>query len=140
LQLKASQPRTRVEVKYTDVGNELRGPYELTFDPDSALFESQKKALDITKNSWVSFRDFDGKTLVYFTHLMTNRCAIKDVAYGVDTDATEKTFALEACNPKDPYSVGEGQIYITVPNAAKYMTVRLTYKDGSKSEPQRIER
>lgn len=138
--LKASVQRMKIEVKYTDIGNELRGPYELTFDPDAALFDSQKQVLAMTKNSWVSFRDFDGKTLVYFTHLLTNRCALKEVAYGVDTDTVVNTFDLPECNPKDPYSVGDGNIYITVPNVSKYMTVRLTFKDGSKSEPQRIER
>lgn len=138
--LKASVKRMKIEVKYTDIGNEARGPYELTFDPDAALYEGQKAALGMTRTSWVSFRDFDGKTLVYFTHLLSYRCALKEVAYGVDTDAAEKIFALPACDPKDPYSVGDGLVYIAVPNGSRFMTVRLTYKDGSKSEPQRFER
>ena len=138
--LKANTPRTTIQVKYTDIGNEMRGPYDLTFDPDTALFNAQKNTLGMTKNSWISFRDYDGKTLVYFTHLLTARCALREIAYGVNSDATPKTFEMPACNPKDPYSVRSNKIYIEVPGDSRFVTVRLTYADGSKSEPERFER
>lgn len=138
--LKANTPHTTIQVKYTDIGNETRGPYDLTFDPDTALIDAQKKMLGLTKNSWISFRDYDGRTLVYFTQLLTTRCALSKIAYGVDTDETPRTFDMPACNPKDPYSVRDSKIYIEVPNGSRFVTVRLTYADGSQSEPERFER
>jgi hypothetical protein len=105
-----------------------------------ALVSAQKKMLDMTKNSWVAFRDFDGKLLLYFTSLISNRCAISQVAYGIDTGATPSTFPLEPCNAKDPYNVGDGTIYISIPTNSKYATVKLSYKDGTQSETVRIER
>ncbi|MEJ2116970.1 MAG: hypothetical protein P8Y36_03325 [Alphaproteobacteria bacterium] len=138
--LKANTPRSTIQVKYIDIGNETRGPYDLEFDPNAELVKVQKKTLGLTKNNWISFRDYDGKTLVYFTHLLTARCALRKIAYGVNSDATPKIFDMPACNPKDPYSVRDSKIYIEVPGDSRFVTVRLTYADGSKSEPERFER
>jgi hypothetical protein len=138
--LKPGVGRTKIAVKYTDVGDEMRGPFEMDFDPDMALVSAQKKMLDMTKNSWVAFRDFDGKLLLYFTSLISQRCAISEVAYGIDTPATPSSFPLEPCNAKDPYNVGDGTIHIAIPTNSKYATVKLSYKDGTQSEAVRIER
>ena len=138
--LKPSIGKTSIAVKYTDIGNEMRGPYELDFDPDQALIANQKNMLSLTKNSWLAFRDFDGKVLLYFTQLVSNRCALEDISYGLDTEATPSRFELEPCNKKDPYNVGDGQIYIEVPTNTRFASVRLTYKDSTQSETVRIER
>jgi hypothetical protein len=138
--LKASTGKTTVHVKYTDVGGEMRGPFALPFDPDQALFDSQKKMLDMTRNSWVAFRDFNGKVLVYFTQLLTSRCALQKISYGINSQATPSAFPMPTCNPKDPYAVGDGKIYIEAPGDSRFLTVQLTFKDGSKSEAIRIDR
>ncbi len=138
--LKPTIARTKIFVKYTDIGKEMRGPFELDFDPDQALVVAQKNMLGLTKNSWLAFRDFDGKVLLYFTHLISYRCALSDIAYGINTEATPSNFKLGPCNEKDPYNVGDGKIYIEVPTNTNFASVRLTYKDGSQSETVRIER
>jgi hypothetical protein len=137
--LKPNVGKTRIEVKYTDVGDEMRGPFALEFDPAATLVAFQKMALDTTKNGWLSFRDYDGKVLLYFTHLVSYRCSIDKVAYGIDTDATPSTFALEACDPRSPNEV-RGQTYIEIPANSRYASVQLTYKDGTRSETVRIDR
>lgn len=138
--LKASTGRTRIHVKYVDVGGEMRGPFVLDFDPERALFDSQKKMLDMTRNAWIAFRDYNGKLLVYFTQLLTSRCAIREIAYGINSEATPSRFAMPACNPKDPYAVGDGKVYIEAPANSRFLTVQLTYKDGSRSEAIRFDR
>jgi len=130
--------KTRIEVKYTDIGDETRGPFTLEFDPAAELVAFQRKALDMTRNGWLSFRDYDGKVLLYFTHLVSYRCAIDKIAYGLDGDATS-TFPVEACNPRNPNEV-DGKTYIEVPAATRYATVQLVYKDGTRSEIVRIDR
>jgi hypothetical protein len=132
--------KTKIEVKYLDVGNEMRGPFPLELDPAAELIAGQKRILGMTKNGWLSFRDFDGKLLLYFTHLVSSRCAIDKVAYGIDSDALPSTFLLQPCNPRDPHNVGDGQLYIEIPANSRYVNVRLTYKDGSTSETVRIDR
>jgi hypothetical protein len=138
--LKPGTRRTRIEIKYVDVGNEMRGPFVLEFDPSAELVAGQKKMLGMTKNGWLSFRDHNGRLLLYFTHLISNRCAIDKIAYGIDSDSTPSEFALEPCNPAEPYSVGNGLIYVEVPANSRYASVRLTFKDGSTSEIVRIDR
>jgi hypothetical protein len=94
----------------------------------------------MTKNGWLSFRDHDGRLLLYFTHLISNRCAIDKIAYGIDSDSTPSEFALEPCNPAEPYSVGNRPIYVEVPANSRYASVRLTFKDGTTSDIVRIDR
>jgi hypothetical protein len=138
--LKPNTGKTKIQIEYTDAGNEMRGPYELQFDPDKALMVWQRRILDMTRNGWVSFRDFDGRVLVYFTQLLSNRCALSEVAYGVNSPATPSTFGVPECNPRDPFAVPDTKIFIEVPRNSQYMTVQLTFKDGTKSEAVRIDR
>ncbi len=46
----------------------LQGPFPIRFDPEAALIRDQRKILDMTATSWLSFREFNG-LLVYYTHL-----------------------------------------------------------------------
>jgi tetratricopeptide (TPR) repeat protein len=140
LSLKPNTSRTAINIKYVDVGGETRGPYRLEFDPEKELIGTQKQTLSMTKNRWVSFRDYDGRRLLYFTHLVSTRCAIAKVDYGLDTQMTPNEFPLTPCDPKDPYNVGDGTLYIEVPGNTEFASVRLTYKDGTQSETIRIDK
>ncbi len=68
--------RRRIELRYVDTQGEMRGPFPIRFDPDAALIRDQRKILDMTATSWLSFREFNG-LLVQYTHLMSYRCAIR---------------------------------------------------------------
>lgn len=130
-----------VLVKYTDVGGAERGPFTLQFDPQAALFESQKKALDLTKNGWISYRDYDGRLLVYFTHLISYRCAVKEVRYTIDNEEAWKEFPIPACDADKPFVVPtDSKTYLSIPKGTKYMMVQVTYQDGSKSELRKFEK
>lgn len=139
--LKADTPKSVIEVKYTDIGGALQGPYALGFDPEEALFAFQKSTLAMTKNSWVAFRDYDGWVLLYFTHLLISRCALARIDYGLNSEATPNRFDLPACDRKNPYNVPEdGKIYIEVPGDSKFVSVKLTFADNSTSEVVRFDR
>ena len=139
IELRPTAGKTKIEIKYIDIGNEMRGPFALEFDPGMELVAGQKQILDITKNSWLGFRDLDGKVLLYFSHLVSYRCAIDKVDYGLNSEATPNSFALEPCNPRDPLSTS-GRVHIEIPASSRYASVRLTYKDGTRSETVRIDR
>ncbi len=62
----------------------LQGPFPIKFDPEAALIRDQRKILDVTATSWLSLREFNG-LLVYYTHLKSYRCAIREVRIGIDT-------------------------------------------------------
>jgi hypothetical protein len=76
--------------------------------------------------------------LVYFTQLVTYRCAIREVRYGLGDGPVEKIFKLPPCDPADPNSVPEGAtLYMKVPPKTGSMQVQLTYVDGTQS-PARL--
>jgi hypothetical protein len=71
---------------------------------------------------------------VYFSQLITYRCAIHEVRYGYNDEPTDKVFPLQPCDPADPHSVPyEAKIYMNVPPKTAAMSVQLTYVDGTTS-------
>ena len=83
VELPADAPAAIIQVRYVDTNGELQGPFPIRFDPEAALIRDQRKILDMTATSWLSFREFNG-LLVYYTHLMSYRCAIREVRVGID--------------------------------------------------------
>jgi len=104
--------------------------------PASAMPPKQmKQILNMTQNNWVSFRDFNGKQLIYFTHLESYTCGIKEVRYSINTDELDKVWELQPCDSKNPMAVTKDIIYLTMPlDTAKSIAVQVTFIDGTKSE------
>lgn len=97
--------------------------------------EQIKPVLNMTKNSWISFRDFNGKQLIYFTHLESYTCGIKQVRYSINSDALDQTWELQPCDPNNPLKITKELIYLTLPlGTAKSIAVKLTFTDDSESE------
>lgn len=139
-QLSGKAPASVIEVKYVTADGTMAGPYPIRFDPDVALFDSQRKALESIWPSWVEFREYNG-LLVYFTTLTSYRCAITEVRYGLDGADPLRRFDLPACNTRDPYSIPEkATLYMKVPGATRSISLRITWRDGTQSEVNTIER
>ena len=142
-ELPGTVARTEIQVKYTDIRGEPQGPFPVSFDPDSALVSAQKDILERLSTGWLTFRDWDGKRLIYFTHLISYRCGIEEVKYGLDTDQPSETFEVGPCDPDNPHAVPEtgpgSQIFTSVPKSTGYVSVQLTYADGSRSDVKRFD-
>jgi hypothetical protein len=125
-------------VKYIDKNGATNGPYTLKFSTESEALAQGKQILEVTKGSWLSFRDYDGKVLLYFTHLMSYRPVIKEIRYSLDSEALDQNFKFK---PSDKmYVAGDSIPYITVPANCQYAAVQITYKDGTKSDVQKVMR
>jgi uncharacterized caspase-like protein len=134
IELASDAPAATIEVRYVDSQGELRGPFPIRFDPEAALIRDQRKILDMTSTSWLSFREFNG-LLVYYTHLMSYRCAIREVRVGIDSAVPDKVLKMPPCDPKDPSAIPyEAQPYLKLAPSVKSVSVELTYRDGSVSE------
>ncbi len=97
--------------------------------------KQMKQILNMTQNNWVSFRDFNGKQLIYFTHLESYTCGIKEVRYSINSDDLNKVWELQPCDIKNPMAVTKDIIYLTMPlGTAKSITVQVIFTDGTKSE------
>jgi hypothetical protein len=134
VQLPADAPAATLMVRYVDITGEMQGPFPIRFDPETALVKDQRKILDMTATSWLSFREFNG-LLVYYTHLMSYRCAIREVRIGIDSTMPDKVLKMPPCDMRDPHAIPhEAQPYLKLPGTTKSVSVELTYRDGSISE------
>ena len=140
IELAADAPAATIQLRYVDASGELQGPFPIRFDPEAALIRDQRKILDMTATSWLSFREFNG-LLVYYTHLMSYRCAIREVRVGIDSAVPDKVLKMPPCNPRDPAAIPhEAQPYLKLAPATKTVSVELTYRDGSISETKTFRR
>jgi caspase domain-containing protein len=134
VELPADAPAAVIQLRYVDTNGELQGPFPIRFDPETALIRDQRKILDMTATSWLSFREFNG-LLVYYTHLMSYRCAIREVRVGIDSTVPDKVLKMPPCDPRDPSSIPhEATPYLKLAPQTRSVSVELTYRDGSVSE------
>ncbi|HKS18761.1 MAG TPA: caspase family protein [Bradyrhizobium sp.] len=134
IELPADAPAATIQVRYVDASGELQGPFPIRFDPEAALIRDQRKILDMTATSWLAFREFNG-LLVYYTHLMSYRCAIREVRVGIDSAVPDKVLKMPPCDPRDPSVIPhDAQPYLKLAPATRSVSVELIYRDGSVSE------
>src|ERR1700761_303912 len=134
IELPADAAAGTIQVRYVDASGEMQGPFPIKFDPEAALIHDQRKILDLTATSWLSFREFNG-LLVYYTQLMSYRCAIREARVGIDTTVPDRVLKMPPCDPRDPSVIpADATPYLKLPPATKSVSVELTYRDGSVSE------
>ena len=97
--------------------------------------KQMKQILNMTQNNWVSFRDYNGKQWIYFTHLESYTCGIKEVRYSINSDELDKVWELQPCDAKNPMAITKDIIYLTMPlGTAKSIAIQVTFTDGAVSE------
>src|SRR5271169_5799167 len=134
IELAADAPAATIQVRYVDTSGNLQGPFPIKFEPEAALIHDQRKILDMTATSWLSFREFNG-LLVYYTHLMSYRCAIREVRIGIDTAVPDRVLQMPPCDMKDPSAIPyEAKPYLKLSPSNQFVSVELTYRDDSVSE------
>jgi hypothetical protein len=134
IELAADAPAATIQLRYVDASGELQGPFPIKFDPEAALIRDQRKILDMTATSWLSFREFNG-LLVYYPHLMSYRCAIREVRVGIDTAVPDRVLKMPPCDVRDPSVIPhDSQPYLKLEPSTQFVSVELTYRDGSVSE------
>ncbi len=129
-----------VDIWYDNRNGEEQGPFPITFSAAEAFVTFTRNILEGVTSKWIEDRAWDDAQLVYFSHLVSYRCGLSAIRYGVETAELTESFPMQPCNPKDPYSVGENQeIYLRFAKPVSYMSVQLTYADGSLSELRRFD-
>ena len=128
------QPETTLYVTWRDKRGEQAEIFPINFHPGGALAEGQKKLVGQLWTAWISFREYNG-LLVYFTHLVSYRCGIKEVRYGLEDGPLDEVWPMPECNPNNPHAIpNDAKIYRNIPETTKAMRVQVTYYDGTKSE------
>ena len=120
-----------VEAKYVDKNDKTNGPYTLKFSTQGEQIAQTKMILNMTAGSWLSFRDYDGKVLLYFTHLTSYKDAIKEVRYSLNSDKVDQIYK--------PMNIQGNELpFIYVPEATQFASVQVTFTDGTVSAVQKI--
>ena len=132
-------PATTIELRYEDSGGRIVGPFSIAFDPVTALADGHRELLERFWTSWLAF-GADGK-LLYYSHLMSYRCAIAKVEIGFDGAAPLQELPLPPCDRSNPFSIPPGaRPYLVAPPGAKTVSARLTYVNGAQSETREFRR
>jgi hypothetical protein len=90
-----------------------------------------KMILNMTSGSWLSFRDYQGRVLLYFTHLMTHRPVIKEIRYSLDSDKVDQVY-------KPMFIGGQELPYLYVPKTTQYACVQIAFTDGTMSKVEKV--
>ena len=139
-ELDPDQKSATIEVRAVDTDGNTAGPFPIAFDPDAELARGERRTLEMTAGSWLAFGDSNG-LLVYYTHLMTYRCAIREMRIGIDSTVPKKVVPLGDCDPRHPYEIpANAQPYLRLPTTTQLVSVELTYRDGSVSETKTFRR
>lgn len=139
--LPADTPAGTIALKYLDLRGRDVGPFEIAFNPDTALSDGNKQILDQFWTSWIAFDASGNKGLVYFTHILSYRCAIKDVTYGLNDGPLDKRIEMPACDAENPYAIpNDYQPYFKVGDDIKSMSMQITYSDGTQSPVRSFKR
>ncbi len=126
-----------VEVRYTDKNDQMNGPYTLKFSTNEQQMKNGKMMLNATATSWLSYRDYDGKLLLYFTGILTNRPIIKEIRYSTNNESLDKIFEFEPST--SGFEVGD-KISVSIPKDTEFAAVQITFKDDTKTAIQKFVR
>jgi len=130
-----------IEIRYTDASGIERGPYEFAFTAQKESDDGNRRMLEATSTSWLSFRDYDGSVLLYFTHLLSYRGVLSKIEYGLNQESPNQSFDFPAWDkPGIAMIDGSFPMFLTVPENTTFATVRLTYKNGETSRVMRYDR
>jgi len=117
-------------VKYTDLRNTEHGPFEFEMSWQQEKTDTIRDLLFKHRGDWVRFHASNGRERLLFVSLIPFQEVIEQVRYGVNVREPNRTHALsDAANA-----------YVDVREDAKFVVVRLKFKDGTQSEIERFDR
>jgi hypothetical protein len=133
--------KIKIFFKYKALGGEEQGPFEVVFDPGSALRDSMISMLKQTPGSWATYRFRSmavfGKPDIDYFHLRPiSGCGVDKVMYAWDDDKNlDKEFPIFECDPDNPHAQPRDyKNYLKAPPGIKFLAVQVYFKDGTKSK------
>lgn len=140
-EMPGNQGPTEISVRYVDV-NGARSPVTtISFDPKASLVAGMRDILDRFSNSWLQFGEGHNQHLLYYTHLVSYRCAIQKAEIGYNGDNPAIPLPMPACDERNPHAIPAGALpYLRVTPDIESATMRLTYIGGEISEVKTFRR
>jgi hypothetical protein len=128
--------RHTVAVRWIDATGAQKGPRELSLSLATEVIQSAKQTLEtLTPNDWIAFREYPkGRLLVYFTHLLMHRNALREIRYSADDASLSRRLPFETWTDLSTTPTVGDPCYLELPFATRSVSVQLRYVDGSESE------
>lgn len=104
------------------------------------LLGQEKQILPMISDSWVAFRDYDGRQWIYFTTLVAYHCGLSEIRYSIDSDALDQRFPMPACDRQRPNAIDPAADppYLTLRRgSARQVLVQIVFSDGDVSKAYR---
>jgi hypothetical protein len=104
------------------------------------LVGMEKQILPMTAANWIAFRNYDGRQLVFFTHLVAYRCGLSEVRYSINSDTLDQRYELPPCDRERPNAIPADHLpFVALPlGTARSLTVQVVYGDGEASDVLRF--
>jgi Cytochrome oxidase complex assembly protein 1 len=106
---------------------------------NSGPLAEARRILAMTRGNWVSFRNFNGRMLIYFTHLVVYRGALAEIRYSVDDDSLSQSFPIEPATALFSPIGGDTQLYLEASPDVRFVAVQVVFKDGTRSPVERFD-
>ena len=96
-----------------------------------------KQIMLMTKGSWVAIGANDGNDLLYFTHLLSWRCGMWAIRYGLNGEPATNEVPLEPCHedttsPNAMRDMDNFPPYVILPpNSIESVYVEIVFDDGT---------
>jgi hypothetical protein len=140
-ELPSHQGETDIALRYLDASGVESPVATVAFHPETALRQGMRRILEQISASWLAFGTGQNSTRLYFTVLVSYRCAIERVEIGYNGGAPQERIALPPCDPANPFAVpGDVRPYLDLRNGVESVTVRLTFFGGNASEARTFPR
>lgn len=104
-----------------------------------------KPILGATRANWIAIREWQGRDLIYFTHLESWRCGLAAVYYGVNGAPAQTAYPLEPCHlgtaTPNALTMQDHLPYVKFPlQAVQQVDIRVLYDDGSQESARFLRR
>jgi hypothetical protein len=134
-EMPSSQATTEIALRYLDANGVMSPVTVKRFEPRESLIQGMRDILDRFSTSWLAFGSGHNQHLLYYTHLMSYRCAIRKVEIGFNGEAPSQPVELPPCDEANPHAIPSNALpYLRIKPEIESATVRLTYVGGDISE------
>lgn len=97
--------------------------------------------IEMTQGNWVALRDWEGEDWLYFTHLLSWRCGMWEIRYGLNGAHPTEVLPMQPCleGTASPNAITDDSfpIYLRLPaGSVNEVSVSITFDDGSEAIAQ----
>ena len=123
-----------IYVRYADLQGNWVGPFAIPFDPAAEIVRFYRSILETTTGSWLAFRN-SAPNILYYTHIASYRCAIREFRVGIDKEAPDRVVKLAPCDMRDPAgNPSNVDTHLWIDPSVDFASAQLVYQDGTVSK------